>query len=87
MSTMYKILSNNLLSRLTPYTEEIIGYHQCGFLGSRSTIDYILCIRQIFEKKREYSKVVHQLFTDIEKACDSVRMEDLYNIRMELVFI
>ena len=27
----YKILSNFLLSRLTPQAEEIIGDHQCGF--------------------------------------------------------
>jgi hypothetical protein len=31
LSTTYKILSNILLSRLTPYAEEIIGDHQCGF--------------------------------------------------------
>ena len=31
LPTTYKILSNILLSRLTPYTEEIIGDHQCGF--------------------------------------------------------
>ena len=31
LSTMYKILSNILLSSLTPYAEEIIGDHQCGF--------------------------------------------------------
>jgi len=30
LSTTYKILSNILLSRLTPYTEEIIGDLQCG---------------------------------------------------------
>ena len=30
-ATTYKILSNILLSRLTPYAEEIIGDHQCGF--------------------------------------------------------
>ena len=30
-STVYKILSNILLSRLTPHAEEIIGDHQCGF--------------------------------------------------------
>jgi hypothetical protein len=29
--TMYKILSNFLLSRLTPIAEEIIGDHECGF--------------------------------------------------------
>jgi len=26
-----KILTNIVLSRLTPYAEEIIGDHQCGF--------------------------------------------------------
>ena len=31
LSTTYKILSNILLSRLTPNAEEIIGDHQCGF--------------------------------------------------------
>ena len=31
LSTMYKILSNILLSRLTPYAEEITGDHQRGF--------------------------------------------------------
>ena len=30
-STMYKILSNILLSRLTPKEKEIIEDHQCGF--------------------------------------------------------
>jgi len=31
LPTTYKILSNILLSRLTPYAEKIIGDHQCGF--------------------------------------------------------
>ena len=31
LSTMYKVLSNILLSRLIPYAEEVIGDHQCGF--------------------------------------------------------
>jgi len=31
LPTTYKILSNILLSRLTPCAEEIIGDHQCGF--------------------------------------------------------
>jgi hypothetical protein len=31
LSTTYKILSINLLSRLTPYAVEIIVDHQCGF--------------------------------------------------------
>jgi hypothetical protein len=31
LSTTYKILPNILLSRLTPYAEETIGDHHCGF--------------------------------------------------------
>jgi len=31
LPTTYKILSNIVLSRLTPYVEEITGDHQCGF--------------------------------------------------------
>jgi len=51
--TTYKILSNILLSRLTPYGEEIIGDHQCVFRQSSSPTDHISCIRQILEKKWE----------------------------------
>jgi hypothetical protein len=36
LSTMYTILSNILLSMLTPHAEEIIGGHQCGFRRNRS---------------------------------------------------
>ena len=31
LPTTYKILSNIPQSRLTPYAQENIGYHQCGF--------------------------------------------------------
>jgi hypothetical protein len=51
LSTSYKILSNFLLSRLSPYVDEIIGDHQCEFRGNRSTTDQIFCIHQILEKK------------------------------------
>jgi hypothetical protein len=42
----YKILFNILLARLTPYVNEIIGDHQCGFRHNRSTMDQIFYIRQ-----------------------------------------
>jgi len=51
LPTMYKILSNILLSGLTPYAEEIIGVYQCGFQHDRSANDHILCICKILEKK------------------------------------
>jgi sorting nexin-29 len=83
LSTSYKILSNILLSRLTPYADEIIGDHQCGFRRNRSTTDQIFYIRQILEKNWEDSGAVQQLFIDFRKAYGSVRREVLYNILME----
>ena len=44
LQTMCKILSNILLSRLTPYAEEITVYHPCGFRCSGSTTEHIFCI-------------------------------------------
>jgi len=79
---MYKILSNILLSRLTPYAEEIIGDHQCGFRSNRSTTDHIFCIRHILENKWEYCEAVHKLLIEFKKAYGSVR-KVLYNILTE----
>jgi len=79
----YKILSNILLSRLTPHEEEIIEDHECEFRPERPTNDNMFCIHQILEKKRGYNEAVHQLFTVFKKACDSVRGEGFYNILIE----
>jgi hypothetical protein len=49
----FKILSDILLSRLTPYAEEIVEDHQCGLQLNRSTSDHIIYICQILEKKWE----------------------------------
>jgi hypothetical protein len=48
--TSYNILSNVLLSSLSPYVDDIIGDHQCGFPHNRSTTDQIFCFRQILDK-------------------------------------
>jgi hypothetical protein len=83
LSTAYKILSNILLARLTPYVNEIIGNHRCGFRRNRSTMDQIFYIRQILENKWEYNGTIHQLFIDFKKACDSIKREVLYNNLLE----
>jgi hypothetical protein len=83
LTTSYNILSNILLSRLSPYIDEINGDHQIGFRHNRSTTDHIFYIRQILEKRWGYNKTVHQLFIGFEKDYDSVRREVLYNIPIE----
>jgi hypothetical protein len=65
---LYKILSYILLSRLSPYIDEIIGDHQYGFQYNRSTIDKIFYIHQILQKKLEDKEIVHQLLVDFKKA-------------------
>jgi hypothetical protein len=85
LSTSCNISSNILLSRLSPYVDEIIGDHQRGFPRNRSTTDKIFCICQILEKNWEYNETLHQLFLDFNKAYDSVRREVLYNIFIEAI--
>jgi hypothetical protein len=83
LSTSNKMLSNILLSRLSPYIDEILWGHQCRVQRNRSTTDQIFCICQITGEKWEYNETVHQLFIDFKKAYDSVRREVLYNILIE----
>jgi hypothetical protein len=83
LSTAYKILSNILLARLTPYFNEIIRDHLCGFHHNRSTMDQIFYIRQILEEKWEYNGTVWQLLIDFKEAYDSVKRQVLYSILLE----
>jgi hypothetical protein len=77
LSTTYRLLSNILLSKLSPYVDEITGGHQCGFQRNRSTTDHIFCIHHIPEKKWEQCGAVHKLFVDFKTVYDSVRREVL----------
>ena len=83
LPTTYKILTNILLSRFTPYAKEIIGDQQCRYRRNRSTTDHIYCICQILEKKPEYNEAVHLLFINFKKVYDSIRTEALYNILIQ----
>ena len=58
---------------MTPFTNKIIGEHQCGFRKNRLTIDHVFSVRQILEKKWEYNNEVCQLFIYFEKAKDSLK--------------
>jgi len=55
----YQILSNILLSMLTPYIGKIIFNHQYGCCCNRPSSDKIFYICQILEKKCEYSRTAH----------------------------
>ena len=84
LPTCYKVLSNVLVARITPYAEGAIGDYQCGFRRNRSTSDQMFTLRQILEKKWEFRGVVHQLFTDFRKAYDSIIRCKMYQILVSL---
>jgi len=77
------VFSKVLLGRLQPFADECIGEYQCGFRKGKLTVDQLLVISQIIEKKFEYRQNVWQVFVDFKKAYDSIHRESLYNIMYE----
>lgn len=77
LNVAYKVFSNLLLRRLSPYTEEIIGEYQCGFRPARGTMDQIFVVRQAMEKCYEHTTDLHMLFVDFRQAFDSILKDKL----------
>jgi hypothetical protein len=82
LSTTCKILSNALLSRLTPYAQRFTGDHENGF-RHKSNTDHTFCIRHMLETECQYNETACPQFLGFWKASDSVRREVLYNIVTE----
>jgi len=74
---MHKVLSGIILNRITPYTKDIIGDYQCGFMRGKSTIDHIFTVKQLVEKHYEFDNDLHLLFIDYKQAYDSINREVL----------
>ena len=54
LSIAGKIFARILLNRLSTHiTPEVVPETQCGFRGNRSTVDMILCLRQLQERCTE----------------------------------
>jgi hypothetical protein len=71
-----------LVSKLSPYINEIIGDHPCGFWLHTLTDDRIFSF-VIYWEKTGFNETAHQLFVDFKKAGDSLRMEVLHNNLIE----
>jgi hypothetical protein len=80
---MYKILSNILLTQLTPYAEEIIGIIIVDFDATGQQLIIYSAFVKYLRKKWEYNEAVHQLFIDFKRAYDSGRRKVLYYILTE----
>jgi hypothetical protein len=78
-----KILSNILLSRLTPYAEKIIGDIRVDLNVKDQLLIIYVAFVKYFRKKREYNEAVHRPLIYFKKAYDSVRREVMCNILIE----
>ncbi len=57
---------------------------QAGFRVGRSTIDHIFVIKQLIEKINEVGQQIHFVFVDLEKAYDSIPLQNLWEILNEM---
>ena len=73
LNVVYKIFAILLHNRTCTVVEHKIGKYQMGFRpNSRSTIDDIFIVRQIYAKCHEYNIELHNVFVDFMQAFDSV---------------
>ena len=79
LNRAYKILSNILFARISPFAENIIGNYQCGFRKNRSTTNQIFTLRQVLEKTKEFVIETHRLFVDFKSAYGAINRGQLYN--------
>ncbi|XP_065091419.1 uncharacterized protein LOC135712357 [Ochlerotatus camptorhynchus] len=86
LSAAYKVLSQILCRRLSPYAREFVGQYQAGFMGARATTDQIFAIRQVLQKCREYNVPTHHLFIDFKSAYDTIDRDQLWQIMHEYGF-
>ena len=49
---------------------------KAGFRAGRSTVDHIFCLRQLIGKNMAVNHLLHLLFVDLEKAYDSLPLEN-----------
>jgi len=62
LPTTYKILSNILLSRLTPCAEDFIAIINVDFEATGQLLNMYSAFVKYMRKKWEYNEAVHQLF-------------------------
>jgi hypothetical protein len=79
LSTTYKYLSDILLSKLTPYIDEIEDL-QCGFQRNRSITVQTLCTCRMLETKWYSPLAIYMLI-----ACNSVARELVRNIPIDFL--
>ena len=67
-----KLYGRVLIKRVRAGTECAIGEEQCGFRQCRGCMDQVFAVRQVCEKYLANGKYVFWVFTDLEKAYETI---------------
>jgi hypothetical protein len=63
-----QFLSSILFSMLSPYVDEIIGDHQCGFRRNRSTVNQTYFRSSDTGEILEYNETIYHLFIRVQES-------------------
>lgn len=74
LSTLYKLLSKIVTSRLSNKLDFYQPVEQAGFRKGFSTQDHLQAIHTLIEKSAEYNFPLHLAFVDYKKAFDSLEV-------------
>lgn len=79
LSSIYKLFSSIILSRIAPDIDRNQPIEQAGFRPCYSTMDHIHAMEQITEKYKEYNMPLYIAFVDYAKAFDSISHSSIWN--------
>ena len=80
LSVPGKIFARVLLDRIRPHLIQHQRPEQSGFTPKKSTVDRILALRVLIERRREFRKSFIGAYVDFRKAFDSVHRETLWGL-------
>jgi sorting nexin-29 len=80
LSVPGKVLARLLLSRIRSHLLLFQRPEQSGFTPKKSTIDRILALRVLIERRLEFRQRLLAAYVDLKKAFDSVHRESLWEI-------
>ncbi len=80
LSVVGKVYCKVLIKRVREGTERVMCDEQGGFRRGRGCVGQISAVRQMCEKYLAKGKNVFWAFMDLEKACDRIDREGLWNV-------
>ena len=80
LSVAGKMFARILLDRIRPHLLEHQRPEQSGFTPKKSTVDRILALRVLIERRREFRKPFLGAYVDFRKAFDSVHRGSLWRL-------